>query len=76
MKTGYYNSKSEKLEKSLKKYLCSIEKTLIKKYSIKKAQSIITKSKAHYPEIIKKMPFFRYAGNDAIRKTLEIRGKR
>lgn len=58
MKTGYYISKSKKLEKSMKKYLRGLEKLLIQKYGIEKAESVITKSKSHYPEIVKMMPFF------------------
>ena len=58
MKTGHYISKSEKLEKSLKKYLNGLEKLLIQKNGAEKTQSIIEKSKAYYPAIIKKMPFF------------------
>ena len=58
MKTEYYNSKSKKLDKALKKYLVGLKKPLIQKYGAKKAQSIITKSIDHYPDIIPKMPFF------------------
>ncbi len=58
MNTGHYNNKTKTLEKSLKKYLKGLEKLLIQKKGIEKTQSIIEKSTACYPDIIKKMPFF------------------
>jgi len=66
MITGHYISKSEKLEKSLIKYLNGLNKPLIQKYGVEKTQSIMAKSKEYYPEIIKKMPFFKTPMYDSL----------
>ena len=57
MKTEYYVSKAEKLEKSLNKYLNKLHKPLSKKYGENKTNNILSKAKAHYPGIIPKIPF-------------------
>ena len=57
MKTGYYNSKSKKLEKSLEKYLQKLEGSLISKYGEPKTASIISNTRTYYSDIIPKIPF-------------------
>ncbi len=58
MKTEYYISQTEKLQKKLNKYLKKLEKSLNDKYGESKTNRIINGAKDHYPEIIPKIPFF------------------
>jgi hypothetical protein len=57
MKTEHYINQSEKLEKSLNKYLNKLEKSLILRYGNSKTAEIISNAKDHYPQIIPKIPF-------------------
>lgn len=57
MTTEYYISQSDKLEKSLKKYLSKLENTLIKRYGATRTSAIISGAIHHYPDIIPKIPF-------------------
>jgi hypothetical protein len=57
MKTGYYNSKSEKLQKSMVKYLMKNENQLINSYGQTVATNLIEGAQNHYPSIIPKIPF-------------------
>lgn len=58
MTTGYYCNQKEKLERSLDKYLTGFKEPLNQKYGEISTQIILEKSKAYYPAIIDKMPFF------------------
>ena len=57
MITGYYINKTERLSKSLDKYLTNLEKPLILRYGETRTNVIISKAKIHYPDIIPKIPF-------------------
>lgn len=57
MKTGYYNSKSDKLQKSMLKYLKKNEKQLIRFYGKSVAINLIEGAQNYYPLIIPKIPF-------------------
>jgi hypothetical protein len=58
MKMNHYVKQTDKLQKSLNNYLLDMEGSLEEKFGVDKAQSIIEKSRAHYPEIIDKIPYF------------------
>lgn len=57
MTTEYYINQSEKLEKSLKKYLSKLENSLSKRYGANRTRAIISGAIHHYPDIIPKIPF-------------------
>ena len=58
MKMNHYVNQSARLQKSLNNYLSGIEGSLGDEFGTVKAQSIIEKSRGHYPEIIEKIPYF------------------
>ena len=58
MKTGYYISKSAKLEQLFEKYLRGVENLLIQKYGDGKTKSVFQCARSYYPLIIQHMPYF------------------
>lgn len=57
MTTKYYINQSDKLEKSLKKYLGKLENSLIERYGATRTSTIISGAIYHYQDIIPKIPF-------------------
>jgi hypothetical protein len=57
MKTEYYNNKTVKLVRSLKKYLKKLEKPLMERYGEPRSKAIISGAIKHYPHIIPKIPY-------------------